>query len=1789
MKNKKIKYIIVIGFLMMISFSMFSNNVLAVDFSDIFSNYQSSNSNIDVNYGSLIESASDTNSYRNYLDTNIEANDIIDYDNMVNLSNTVDYSTYLYQQQKYEFNDDSLKLTDGNYTATFNFNNLQDFDLLNPSGTYIRLDDYLLNHIEIVDMYDNINSDYLQLSYEFGNGVRSFGSLEFWIYFTDVSQIFYISLYGSADRILLKSDSGYLQIRYGGSYHNILSVNDDTWYHIRINFESTSNGYFGLSQYDCNIVINGVSYGNYDYNSNGNDIDTFYIASDTSDYDYHCYLDGLGFSWSETIYNGVYDATYSFDNEIGNDVDNINFIDDYLIEGNCFVSVVDNYNGLYQNHQSVLKIDSSPSDTQAYIRHNLDNQINNVNFSLEFWSLQTQSRNILRFYDSDGISAFLINLDTISNENQWNHYRIDIDCLNGNYSTYVNDILEQDSLDFTNLVGSISFFLLGGVYSDTSSIMYYDAFGFYFYNNTGYFNNATYSFENQNGLIGNNIDFVDSDINEVSEVINGYKGHKDVLYVNADSSHSIRHNIDANVGSITSLIIDFWFLYDDCSGLYLETRSLDYKMISYLRFYSTYVLLYYDGGSETYYIDNLDNWNHYSLMLDYSNMSQTLWINEQYQGSVGFNDIPNDVIQYIGFYKNSAGVYYSDAFGIYYNRTGNYDASFNFESQNEIDTYETSSSTYSDLNYLEYYQEHKDVMEIYDADLNGYVVFTLDFNEIINEKNSIEFWWNHNSTTSTQNYLYFAPLGSNGNILSKLYFSYSSAYTINLGGSGGTNIVDGLCNPDVWYHIRIDYDFDNQEFTFYFNNVNFGSYSFSETSYDLETLIIRTRYDNTIAYKHYIDGLGVSIYDNYSIGQNLFDYYDDYGYYNGSFNCNDLSYFDDYSYYSANISDYIDGHLGVIQLIKDNDNSHNADLRLNFEPQVSGSVDAWMYSGNKWNRKYFIFSENTGTRINFYLNDGYFYYYDGISSHIIKEINMNTWYHLRFDFECSSGNYEGLSADHFNVYIDNEKFSNLPFQFGCSSIYTIRLYADEEIGGFYYPYYDSIGLSWLDNYTINQNIDYIRYNTYVIGSNYYELIQNYENTYELDDNLNSGTCSKSYTLNDNVLSDYKSNSMYLDLPKLTEIGGGVPTTFPSEHNDGCMLNDKYYMTNYYTKTIYEYTSNMVFLNSYYINKIVYGITCNATNFFILYTTYISDFKIAIYDLNFNYITQYDIDNLQYWNSILLKDGIFYVGGYHKINQYYANNFTLKDSHTTNLYVKGIDYYDGYFYVGSSGSNTLYLLDDNMDIVDTISTSYGNLQGHIIDDNKITFYIDTYYKVYEIKSREYLSNQMKFSIYLYDTSNILKGKSDFGFNYITTGFELTSFYLYNYYYDGSFHKKAEYSDIYLMNYSNIETLEFSIHYVIGFIDNFKYLMINISAIINDTISFVIFNLNIPYFYNFDKMLLYEYYYTQNNDNSYYNEIDGLTGVNTNYFKNDLYGFRTIACIDTDQIFTKFYEFGYFIDEIIVNEIPEVPDTPELPDTFGIIWYVSGFEIQTDSDTIIYTTHFNTTFTPLKLSVIQIPFPVYQNSFSYGNWFDVIWNAFVWFVNLLIIIGAGILYALFTAFEYTIVILFFTIIVLIWNFGVGGIVLAWLFILECLFYILPWFVDWLSTTLIPLVLDGIAWFIGFIGGYLLWLLSGGQLDLLAIQNAITVLTDNIFTVFYDVGLIVLRNLVHIINFIAIYLLIYYLMYFKLFLAKSRGFVNAVAQITLVMSIWSYPVKFLEKISKTLSNLVPKILPI
>ncbi|MFX1275097.1 MAG: SBBP repeat-containing protein [Promethearchaeota archaeon] len=82
-----------------------------------------------------------------------------------------------------------------------------------------------------------------------------------------------------------------------------------------------------------------------------------------------------------------------------------------------------------------------------------------------------------------------------------------------------------------------------------------------------------------------------------------------------------------------------------------------------------------------------------------------------------------------------------------------------------------------------------------------------------------------------------------------------------------------------------------------------------------------------------------------------------------------------------------------------------------------------------------------------------------------------TWFHMRVDFECGSGNYMGLAADTFNVYVNGVQYlSGEPFWRTATNFNRLRLLnpVSAETGE---GYFDAISYSWDPNYNIGDNMN----------------------------------------------------------------------------------------------------------------------------------------------------------------------------------------------------------------------------------------------------------------------------------------------------------------------------------------------------------------------------------------------------------------------------------------------------------------------------------------------------------------------------------------------------------------------------------------------------------------------------------------------------------------------------------------------------------------------------------------------
>ena len=136
----------------------------------------------------------------------------------------------------------------------------------------------------------------------------------------------------------------------------------------------------------------------------------------------------------------------------------------------------------------------------------------------------------------------------------------------------------------------------------------------------------------------------------------------------------------------------------------------------------------------------------------------------------------------------------------------------------------------------------------------------------------------------------------------------------------------------------------------------------------------------------------------------------------------------------------------------------------------SGTVEFWM-RGNDVTKScltYIGIDMAGGTLITIGIdNDQFLYYAPGAIPQNIVPCNDNTWYHVRVDFECGSGAYQGLSADHFYIYINGQRYGEYGFRIAGNDVEYMR----NVVWDFSVVYYfDAIGYSWDPNYNIGDNL-----------------------------------------------------------------------------------------------------------------------------------------------------------------------------------------------------------------------------------------------------------------------------------------------------------------------------------------------------------------------------------------------------------------------------------------------------------------------------------------------------------------------------------------------------------------------------------------------------------------------------------------------------------------------------------------------------------------------------------------------
>jgi hypothetical protein len=156
-------------------------------------------------------------------------------------------------------------------------------------------------HKKVLEIDDSDAGGATVCQQNFASGQAS-GTIEVYIKVTDNTngiQIFSlldsISTTGMDIRIGTVTD-GYLEY-YDGAWNDITALSNNTWYHIKIEFECGAGAYRGLAADTFYIWVDNTRYGAYNFRNAVAEIDRWYISTTAADTG-TLYIDAVSYSWT---------------------------------------------------------------------------------------------------------------------------------------------------------------------------------------------------------------------------------------------------------------------------------------------------------------------------------------------------------------------------------------------------------------------------------------------------------------------------------------------------------------------------------------------------------------------------------------------------------------------------------------------------------------------------------------------------------------------------------------------------------------------------------------------------------------------------------------------------------------------------------------------------------------------------------------------------------------------------------------------------------------------------------------------------------------------------------------------------------------------------------------------------------------------------------------------------------------------------------------------------------------------------------------------------------------------------------------------------------------------------------------------------------------------------------------------------------------------------------------------------------------------------------------------------
>ncbi len=330
-----------------------------------------------------------------------------------------------------------------------------------PSGTNISVESEYKSHRNVLFLDDDSSSTRCYIDNYFT--AQTSGSIEFWFLMPDVSTPAHFQTYSTTlgplwpIYLAVSYDLGgvtpdYLAWNNGAVFQDITQLFDNTWYHLRINFECGTGNYDNLSAHTFNLYLNGVQYGPFNFYLNENNISRLRFNTYDSPYQpSELYLDAVDYSWAPGYYTNRnmdvgpidYLGTYSFtEDPVGADPSGWIVVEDP--NTNC--SIIEEKNG----HHKVMQLD----DNMVFGATNADNSFgNHSSGTIEMWVYaddpisdqglkiyveENESYPIYTIFETNNEKLVRHNgthvLDICNISNQvWHHLRYTFECGSGGY------------------------------------------------------------------------------------------------------------------------------------------------------------------------------------------------------------------------------------------------------------------------------------------------------------------------------------------------------------------------------------------------------------------------------------------------------------------------------------------------------------------------------------------------------------------------------------------------------------------------------------------------------------------------------------------------------------------------------------------------------------------------------------------------------------------------------------------------------------------------------------------------------------------------------------------------------------------------------------------------------------------------------------------------------------------------------------------------------------------------------------------------------------------------------------------------------------------------------------------------------------------------------------------------------------------------------------------------------------------------------------------------------------